>query len=184
MTALARKSLLQISLSIDNNNNNNNNGQGRIGGPRDQEEPPPSASVAEDPTPEAKKTCLRDDDVFIDDDDDDDDDEWTLLSMCSEEEDMTDLIQNGIKRIGDGDIDDDDDFVDEVAGCKGVTFSITDESTTDQVTKLNISITDEGYPTEPKPAVAKEGTSNKRPSEQHNVPKLSNLPSSFSKVAF
>ena len=102
---------------------------------------PPSASVAEDPTPEAKKTCLRDDDVFIDDDDDDDDDdEWTLLSMCSEEEDMTDLIQNGIKRIGDGDIDDDDDFVDEVAGCKGVTISITDESTTNQGTKFNISI--------------------------------------------
>ena len=104
---------------------------------------PPSASVAEDPTPEpeAKKTCLRDDDVFIDDDDDDDDDdEWTLLSMCSEEEDMAELIQNGIKRIGDGDIDDDDDFVDEVAGCKGVTISITDESTTNQGTKFNISI--------------------------------------------
>jgi hypothetical protein len=69
--------------------------------------------------------------------------------MSSDEENITTLIQNGIKRIGDGiideDTDDDDDFVEEVAGCKGVTISITDESTTDQVTKLNISIIDEYY---------------------------------------
>ena len=57
-----------------------------------------------------------DDDVFIYDvDDDDDDDEWTLCFMSSDEEDMTKLIQNGIKRISDGiideDTDDDDDFV-------------------------------------------------------------------------
>ena len=97
---------------------------------------------------------------------------------------MTELIQNGIKRIGDGDIDDDDDFVDEVGGCQGVTISIIDESTTNQGTKFNISITDKDYLTKPKPAVAKKGTSNKQPSEQHNVPKLSNLPSSFSKSGF
>jgi hypothetical protein len=91
----------------NNNNNNNNNGLGRNGGPSDQEEPP---SVAEDPTPEAKKTCLRDDDVFIDYVD--------SYSMYSDEENTTELIQNGIKHIGDGNIDEDTDdvdvFVDEV----------------------------------------------------------------------
>ena len=55
-------------------------------------------------------------------------------------EDPTPEAKKTCLRDDDVFIDDDDDFVDEVAGCKGVTISITDESTTNQGTKFNISI--------------------------------------------
>ena len=145
-----------------------------------RKDPPP----VDDPPPSstAKKLCLRNDE----DDSEDDDDNWTSPSISekSSSSDMTEKIKQGItdsQRCGDG-------YVEEVGDLSGLIISCHDTSPPKQaILKLNFTITDTDYPEKPKPAAAAAAAKknpNLKPSEQNNVPKLTNLHSSFQKSGF
>jgi len=144
--------------------------------------PPLFTSDDDHPAPDAKRPCLDNapnDDI---DDDDIDDDEWTSCSMSdrssSTDSELTELIKNGIKENGG------DEYVDEVADHHGVIITFEDASTS--IARLEIDITEDDYTPASKQEEVNKKRANKNllPSEKANVPKLSNLPSSFTKSGF